>query len=471
MAFDVVSRAQGYVWSVNTLSWTKAQQAIIDGSTVTITASGLATEAKQDTGNTSLAAIKTSVELIDNIVSGTGANISQFAGTNAVTGTGVATGALRVELANNGFGRVFASAGTDLNTSLLALENGNLYEISQTVKDVTDTFDTGQFALGIAGRVDTAAPTYFNTQAVPLSFTTAGSVRTSVTNTVDVTGTVTANAGTNLNTSTLLTTAAHDAAFGTAGSADAQVRSVQGIASMTPLQVQSNSLSLATQTTAAAIQTSVELIDNIVSGAGANISQFAGTNATSGSGTSTGALRVELPTNGTGVIATVGAVTAITNALPTGSNAIGKLAANSGVDIGDVDITSVTSAFANAKVDASGSTVTANAGTNLNTSLLALEATQLTGNTSLATIATNTTSLIPARGSTSVSQVGPVIMAEVSDTSSAFTDNTLQPLSMTSDGRLRVSIASESYAMTPWGDIFSWGNDGQDIDNYPASAW
>lgn len=62
--------------------------------------------------------------------------------------------------------------------------------------------------------------------------------------------------------------------------------------------------------------------------------------ATTGSGTATGALRVELPTNGTGVIATVGAVTAITNALPAGSNAIGKLAANSGIDIGDVDITS-----------------------------------------------------------------------------------------------------------------------------------
>lgn len=63
--------------------------------------------------------------------------------------------------------------------------------------------------------------------------------------------------------------------------------------------------------------------------------------ATTGSGTATGALRVELPTNGTGVIATVGAVTAITNALPAGANAIGKLAANSGVDIGDVDVTTV----------------------------------------------------------------------------------------------------------------------------------
>lgn len=40
-------------------------------------------------------------------------------------------------------------------------------------------------------------------------------------------------------------------------------------------------------------------------------------------------------------VTTVGAVTAITNALPAGTNAIGKLSANSGVDIGDVDVTSI----------------------------------------------------------------------------------------------------------------------------------
>lgn len=40
-------------------------------------------------------------------------------------------------------------------------------------------------------------------------------------------------------------------------------------------------------------------------------------------------------------VTTVSAVTAISNALPAGTNAIGKLAANSGVDIGDVDVTTV----------------------------------------------------------------------------------------------------------------------------------
>lgn len=128
--------------------------------------------------------------------------------------------------------------------------------------------------------------------------------------------TVEANAGTNLNTSALLTTAAHDAAFGTAGTADAQVRSVQGIASMTPLQVQSNSANLATQTTAAAIQTAVETIDNIVSGAGANISQFGGTNVVTGiGGAAAGVPRVTVSDDNTEATGTVSGTGSFTVAL------------------------------------------------------------------------------------------------------------------------------------------------------------
>lgn len=74
----------------------------------------------------------------------------------------------------------------------------------------------------------------------------------------------------------------------------------------------------------------------------ATLNQLAGNTVSTGNGSSgTGVLRVAQVDNGTGTIATVGAVTAITNALPAGTNAIGKLAANSGVDIGDVDVTSV----------------------------------------------------------------------------------------------------------------------------------
>lgn len=73
--------------------------------------------------------------------------------------------------------------------------------------------------------------------------------------------------------------------------------------------------------------------------------------ATTGSGTATGALRVELPTNGTG---TVG--------LNAGTNAIGKLSANSGVDIGDVDVTSAVSSTldhgSNLDIDTSAEQIT-----------------------------------------------------------------------------------------------------------------
>lgn len=83
---------------------------------------------------------------------------------------------------------------------------------------------------------------------------------------VAATGTVTANAGTNLNTSALLTTSAHDAAFGTAGTPDAQVRSIQGIGSGTPVGVQSNGANLATETSASSITTNT---GNTASGVGA----------------------------------------------------------------------------------------------------------------------------------------------------------------------------------------------------------
>lgn len=77
--------------------------------------------------------------------------------------------------------------------------------------------------------------------------------------------------------------------------------------------------------------TSLGSLDNAVDGNYINVNMnVAGTDVVSGSGTATGALRVELPTNGTGVIATVGAVTAITNALPAGTN-----------NIGDVDVLSI----------------------------------------------------------------------------------------------------------------------------------
>ena len=73
--------------------------------------------------------------------------------------------------------------------------------------------------------------------------------------------------------------------------------------------------------------------------------------ATTGGGTESGALRVTIANDSTGVVSVDdggGAITvdnggtfAVQSTLQAGSAAIGKLAANSGVDIGDVDVTSV----------------------------------------------------------------------------------------------------------------------------------
>ena len=110
--------------------------------------------------------------------------------------------------------------------------------------------------------------------------------------------------------------------------------------------------------------TSLQLIDNAVSGAGFNITQFGGAAVPIGAGLEATAIRVTLPTDGTGVVALSAVDNAVldtiaTNttglngtvsgselqvdivaALPAGTNAIGKLSANTGVDIGDVDVTS-----------------------------------------------------------------------------------------------------------------------------------
>jgi hypothetical protein len=61
-----------------------------------------------------------------------------------------------------------------------------------------------------------------------------------------------------------------------------------------------------------------------------NVAQLGGAAVPIGAGVEATAIRVTLPTDGTGIVG-----------LAAGTNGIGKLTANSGVDIGDVDVTSV----------------------------------------------------------------------------------------------------------------------------------
>lgn len=106
-----------------------------------------------------------------------------------------------------------------------------------------------------------------------------------------------------------------------------------------PEHLETNSAALLAATQA--IKVAVETLDNIVSGANAQVS-------VTDSVLPTGAATAANQDTEIGHLATLaGAVdtgkvqTAIAASLPAGTNAIGKLAANSGVDIGSVDVASI----------------------------------------------------------------------------------------------------------------------------------
>lgn len=226
----------------------------------------------------------------------------------------------------NAIGKLAANSGVDIGdvdvTSIIPGTGAT--NLGKAIDTATGATDTGVLAL--ATRDDALSTlTPVEGDNVQLRTDANGALWVIPSGTVTISGNVT-NAGTfavqaaqsgtwnitnvsgTVSLPTGAATAAKQPALGTAGTASADVITVQGIASMTALKVDGS-----------AVTQPVSY-------------------ATTGSGTATGALRVELPTNGTGVIATVGAVTSITNALPAGTNAIGKLTANSGVTIGAVEI-------------------------------------------------------------------------------------------------------------------------------------
>ena len=133
-------------------------------------------------------------------------------------------------------GTVTANAGTNLNTSALALDT----TVSGTQVSQGST-SSGQKGSLIQGAVTTSAPTYTTAQTSPISLTTAGAIRVDASgSTQPVSGTVTANLG----TIGAAATAAKQPALGTAGTASTDVITIQGIASMTKLLVTPDSVAL-----------------------------------------------------------------------------------------------------------------------------------------------------------------------------------------------------------------------------------
>ena len=97
-----------------------------------------------------------------------------------------------------------------------------------------------------------------------------------------------------------------------------------------------------------AIQAAVEIIDNAIAGTEMQVDIVSGTVAISGT-----------VTVGSHAVTNAGTFAVqVDAALPAGTNAIGKLAANSGVDIGDVDVTSLPTTVHSADYDTGAGTDT-----------------------------------------------------------------------------------------------------------------
>jgi hypothetical protein len=322
-------------------------------------------------------AIKTATELIDNAISGAGFNITQLAGAAVPIGAGVEATALRVTLATDSTGVVsiddnggaLTVDGT-VTANLSATDNGVLDDISTDTGNIdtklgTIDTDTGNIAtavqliddtvyvddadwsdgsskhLLVGGLYQSSPQTVTDGDVAPFNITANGALHVAVQNavTVDlgvnndvtVTGTVDLGATDNavLDSSVtalqLIDNAVSGAGFNITQFAGAAVPIGAGVEatalrvtlatdSTGVVSVDDNGGALTVDGTVTAnlsatdnavldsAVTALELIDNAISGAGFNITQFGGAAVPIGAGTEAAALRVTLATDSTGVV-------------------------------------------------------------------------------------------------------------------------------------------------------------------------
>lgn len=338
--------------------------------------SGAATAANQSTANTALSAIQTAVEILDNTVSGSEMQVdivgSLPAGTNAI-------------------GKLAANSGVDIGDVDVASLPNTVHSADYDTGAGTDT----TLAFGIA------VPASGGAVVVPGDATAGLKVDLGADNDVTVTGTVTANlaAGTNnIGDVDILSIAAGDNNIGNVDIASiaAGDNNIGNVDIVTMPNV-TNAGTFAVQESGAAL-TALQLIDDTVATDGSAtptkgilIAGQDGTNAQTVKTDSDGNLQVDVlsvtgtvTVDGSGVTQPVShaALTElaaaidtelqvdVVGALPAGTNAIGKLASNDGVDIGDVTINNATiavtqsGAWDEVGINDSGNSITVdNAGT------------------------------------------------------------------------------------------------------------
>lgn len=243
-----------------------------------IDTAGLATSAKQDTGNTSIASIDSKMDYLTKPT-----DTQPVSAVSLPLPTGASTGAKQ-----------------DTGNSSLSSIDTKVTDISG-IKTNTDKIPSlGQaLAAGSVPVVLTAAQlTTLTPPAAITGFATeAGHIATIDTSTAAVNTVLGAK-----------TDAKSTATDGTSTSITSILKQISASVQAPPSQAVTNS-------DITSCKTALELIDNSVDGNYLNVNMnVAGTDVVSGSGNATGALRVELPTNGTGVVG-----------LNAGTNAIGKL--------------------------------------------------------------------------------------------------------------------------------------------------
>lgn len=235
---------------------------------------------------------------------------------------------------------VQANAGTNLNTSALALDtsvNGVIVAQGSTT--------SGEKGPLIQGAVTTAAPSYTTAQTSPLSLTLAGALR------VDASATTQPVSGTFWQATQPISaaslplpggaaTAAKQPALGTAGTASSDVITVQGIASMTALKVDGSAV---TQPVSGTI--------SITANSAVNVAQFGGTNIATGTGAGGAGIPRVTVSNDSNVLATQSGTWTVQpgNTPNTSAWLVQDVVASSGGEVPYHNLSAATTNFTNVK--------------------------------------------------------------------------------------------------------------------------
>ena len=262
---------------------------------------GAATSAKQDTIITSLSSIDGHVDGVEGSLTSIDAKMTACnTGAVVVSSSALPTGAATAARQDTG------------NTSLSSID-GKTPALGQAL------------AAGSVPVVLTAAQV---STLTPLS--TVAATQSGTWNVTNISGTVSLPTG--------AATAAKQPALGTAGTASTDVITVQGIASMTALKVDGSAV-----TQPVSLASNVTVVGAAASGAaksGNPVQAGAVYNSTHPTVTTGQAVELQSTARGGLIVATGTDTFTVTvgAALPAGTNAIGKLAANSGVTIGAVEL-------------------------------------------------------------------------------------------------------------------------------------